>query len=95
MAKRVTQEDIILMNEIYCRVKTYAATARECGFSPSTVSKYIIKDYTPQSDRPKEKIIIELPNINDVKIIGTWAENTILSEEEWAELRELQKEVII
>ena len=42
MANKVTQENIIEMNEIYLKVGTYAETARRTGFSASTVKKYII-----------------------------------------------------
>ena len=34
---RVTDEDKILINQIYLEVGTYAETARRTGFSPSTV----------------------------------------------------------
>ena len=36
MAK-VTNEDIVRFNELYAKLKTYAAVARETGFSASTV----------------------------------------------------------
>ena len=42
MARKVTEEDKILINELYIKLKTYAAVARETGFSPTTVKKYII-----------------------------------------------------
>ena len=44
MAKRVTQEDIIKINELYLKLKNKSAVARETGFSLSTISKYIIAD---------------------------------------------------
>lgn len=47
MANKVTQEDIKRFNEIYYSVKTYAEVARQTGFSPSTVKKYIDKNWTP------------------------------------------------
>ena len=43
MARKVTEEDKILMNELYLKLKTYAAVARETGFSPTTVKRYIIQ----------------------------------------------------
>ncbi len=42
MARKVTNEDIIRMNEIYAQCGTYAEVARQTGWSASTVRKYII-----------------------------------------------------
>ena len=38
-ARRVTDEDIKKMNELYLEIGTYAGVAREVGFSGSTVKK--------------------------------------------------------
>lgn len=43
MAKRITQEDIALINKVYRELGTYAATARETGKSAATVAKYVVK----------------------------------------------------
>ena len=45
MANKVTQQDIIKFNELYLQHKTYAAVARETGFSATTVKKYIIQNF--------------------------------------------------
>jgi DNA invertase Pin-like site-specific DNA recombinase len=50
MATKVTEQDKIQINELYLELKTYAAVARETGFSPSTVKKYIIPNYISQND---------------------------------------------
>lgn len=47
MANRVTNEDILIFNEIYYKTKNYAQVARETGFSASTVRKYIDKNWQP------------------------------------------------
>lgn len=47
MASKVTNEDILRINEIYYKTHTYAETARQTGFAASTVKKYIIKDWKP------------------------------------------------
>ena len=47
MANKVTNEDILRMNEAYYKYKTYAETARQTGFSASTVKKYIIPNWAP------------------------------------------------
>ena len=46
MANKVTQQDIIKFNELYLQYKTYAAVARETGFSATTVKKYIIDNFS-------------------------------------------------
>lgn len=98
MAKRVTQEDIIQMNELYLTLKTYAAVARETGFSSSTVSKYIQKDYVPQ-----EKIEIKrydgtkmpTPDFAIFKGIENLGEVCVLTEDEKAGIKELWEEMAI
>ena len=47
MASKVTNEDILRINEIYYKTKVYAETARQTGFSASTVKKYIIPGWEP------------------------------------------------
>ena len=42
--RKVSKEDIIQMNELYQKLGSYAAVAREIGFSASTVSKYVDKN---------------------------------------------------
>lgn len=41
MAKKITPSDVSKMLELYEKFGTYAAVAKETGFSSSTVSKYI------------------------------------------------------
>ena len=47
MANKVTNEDILRINELYYKHKTYAEVARQTGFSASTVKKYVDKNWTP------------------------------------------------
>ena len=47
MANRVTSEDILRINEVYYKTKVYAETARQTGFSASTVKKYVIPGWQP------------------------------------------------
>jgi len=51
VANKVTQEEIELINELYCEFKVKARVAEAVGRSVSTVSKYIIPDYVPKSQR--------------------------------------------
>jgi hypothetical protein len=47
MASKVTNEDILRINEIYYKTKVYAETARQTGFSASTLKKYVIPGWQP------------------------------------------------
>ena len=45
MARKVTTDDIKQFNELYYKYKSYAEVARITGWSSSTVSKYVDKNY--------------------------------------------------
>lgn len=47
MAKRVTPEEIVLMNQLYAKYGNFAAVGREIGRSGSTVKKYVKLEGTP------------------------------------------------
>ena len=47
MANKVTNEDVLRINELYYKHKTYAEVARQTGFSASTVKKYVIPGWAP------------------------------------------------
>lgn len=100
MANRVTQENIIEMNEIYLKVGTYAETARRTGFSASTVKKYIIPNYIS-----KEAIVItnsfsldQVPIFDKEKFINlNFSDDNLyrMSDEEKEEIKELWKEMLV
>jgi hypothetical protein len=98
MATKVTNEDILRINELYYKHKTYAEVARQTGFSASTVKKYVIKDWAPIN---KENISqFDLSNLVDFeKIAPTFhnkenlGEMCVLTECEQQEIRELWKEL--
>ena len=90
MANRVTQQDIIKINELYLQHKTYAAVARETGFSATTVKKYIIQNFAAVpttkfegSTELKTSIFKEYP----------WDNLIDLSDKEKEEMEILRKEV--
>lgn len=97
MANKVTDEEIELINELYLELGVKARVAEAVGRSASTVSRYIIPGYVSKKDR------VEAPPFDESKITGpkkycNWNEffqNCILTDEEWAEMREIQKEVMI
>ena len=94
MAKRVTQEDIININELYLKLKTKAAVARETGFSVSTVSKYIITDYKSVAAIEKKKFTGELPEFDEmIFMIDDWTPLLEISDAEMDEICELWGEL--
>jgi hypothetical protein len=96
MARKVTEEDKILINELYIKLKTYAAVARETGFSPTTVKKYIITNYIPKEQIQQNVFNIEIPAINkEMFDIENFGELCILSKEEKIEVEELWKELLL
>ena len=96
MAKRVTNEDILLMNKIYAETKTYAETARQTGFSASTVKKYINPNFdatAASAVAQKEFVFGDFLPFPQTGI--AWRELMLLSEEEIEEICILRKEVVI
>ena len=100
MAKRVTNEDILVFNEIYYKTKNYAQVARETGFSASTVRKYIDKNWEPvQSENIIHFDIAQLPDFSEaVKIfrgINNYGNLCVLTELEQKEVEELWRELAV
>lgn len=96
MARKVTEEDKILMNELYLKLKTYAAVARETGFSPTTVKRYIIQNYVPKDSIQKNKFDLEIPSIDyDLFKVEDFGLLCVLSKEEKNEIEELWKEMLL
>ena len=98
---KITDEIKIQINELYLELGVKKRVAEIIGCSPSTVSKYIIEGYVSQKDREP------VPEFDELKITGpaallerinSWqefADACMLTDEEWAEMREIQKEVMI
>ena len=80
----VTNEDIKTMNRLYLELKTYAAVARQTGFSPSTVKKYIISDYKPIEEKTIKRFEEPLPEFN----------STMFRSDDWGDLCVLSDDVI-
>ena len=95
MAKRVTLDDIEKINILYLKCGTYAEVARQTGFSPTTVKKYIQKDFKPREAIKINKYTGEIPeiNYNMFSNIGNWGELCVLSNDEKDEVRELWEEL--
>lgn len=92
--KRVTQDDIIAMNEAYLACGTYSGAAKATGWSASTVKKYIIDGY--KSEQKVEAINIELPPIEEIADrLPPWYDVTCLTPEEEKEIKQLWGEMLV
>lgn len=100
MANKVTNEDILRINEIYYKTKVYAETARQTGFSAGTVKKYVIPGW-----QPVEKVNIVRFNVDSIpdivkvektfRNVENYGDLCVLSEKEEKEIQELWKELSI
>ena len=92
--KRVTQDDIIAMNEAYLACGTYSGAAKATGWSASTVKKYIVDGY--KSEQKVEALNIELPPIKEIADrLPPWYDITCLTPEEEKEIKQLWGEMLI
>lgn len=90
MAKKVTQEDIEQMNELYLELHTYAAVSRAVGFSAGTVKRYIIPNYQSK-DSLQVTAAKSIPKLNEYKINF----DIRLSKEEQIEIEKLWEEILV
>lgn len=102
MASKITQEQIIELNELYLKIGTYTGVSRAMGGSPSptTVKKYIIPNYQPAQNKPKKTFSRdELPPFEDVLKMFRGLENygdlCVLSQKEEIEIEELWEEMTL
>ena len=100
MANKVTNEDILRINEIYYKTKVYAEVARQTGFSASTVKKYVIPNWAPVAT--ENVIVFDITQIPDyqeaVKIfqgINNYGSLCTLTDHEKEEIKELWKELAL
>lgn len=98
MAKKVGVEDIQQINELYYKYKTYAEVARQTGFAPSTVKKYVDPNWQPLNEIEVVKFTKDdLPDFTtDIfRGVKNFGDLCVLSEEERKEIEELWKELSI
>ena len=91
--KRVTQEDIILINEAYLACGTLSGAAKATGWSLSTIKKYLIPNF--KSEQKVEAANIELPPISKVLEQLQGDNLTCLRPDEEKELKQLWAEMIV
>ena len=97
-ARKIGAEEIKEINELYLKLQTYAAVGRALGISPTTVKKYIIKDYTSESNIKITKFNGIIKDIQDISIPSSseaWDLWLSLTDEEEADLEILKKEILI
>lgn len=100
MANKVTNEDILRINELYYKYKVYAQVARETGFAPSTVKKYVIPNWQPViSENIVHFDIQTLPDYKDALKLFYGIENygvlCTLSNLEKDEIKKLWEELAV
>lgn len=96
MAKKVTPADIAQFNKLYYELKTFAAVAKETGFSASTVSKYVDKTWTPVDESKKKTFTAKnVPPFNTLRFRGlrNFGELCVYSTDEKAAIEELWQEI--
>jgi len=100
MASKVTNEDILRINELYYKHKTYAEVARQTGFAASTVKKYVIPGWEPaKNDNIIRFDLVNLPNFFKVtplfRDVKNYGDLCVLSKEEKEEMKTLWEELAI
>lgn len=100
MATKITNEDILRINELYYKHKTYAEVARQTGFAASTVKKYVQKDWKPVE---KKNIIVfdiaQLPDFTKAaelfRGISNYGNLCVLTDYEKEEMKKLWEELSV
>jgi hypothetical protein len=100
MASKITNEDILRINELYYKHKTYAEVARQTGFSAGTVKKYVKPGWQPVViENIKKFDPSTIPDFQKVVEIFRGIENygdlCVLTEREQEEIKELWGELAI
>lgn len=97
----VTAEMIKQINELYLTIGTYAGVSRAMGGTPSptTVKKYVVKDFVPTEEvEAKKKVFNE--EIKPISLLlfsirKNWGDVCKLSADEEEEIKELWEEMSI
>ena len=100
MASKVTNEDILRINELYYKHKTYAEVARQTGFAASTVKKYVDKNWEPvKTENIIRFDLVNLPNFSEATEIFRGMENygdlCVQSDNEKEQMKSLWEELAV
>lgn len=96
--KKVTKDDILQINSLYFRYKTYAEVARQTGFSASTVRKYVDVNWKPVENESIIKFDMnDLPEFDTTcfKGVKNYGDLCVLTEREQNGMKELWKELAV
>lgn len=97
MARRVTTDDIRQINEIYYKCKNYSETARQTGWSASTVKNYIDPNFSPVDVSTIRRFDMEkdMPEFSTAIFEGVdnFGDLCVLSDDERVGIVELWKEL--
>lgn len=103
MARKIDEDTIIRINELYLEIGVKSRVAQMVGVSPSTVSKYIIPNFVPPQCEPEKPVEFtkEIPGAaalietlrNSENTTESFCKACILTNEEWIAMEEIQKGV--
>lgn len=99
MARKVTQEDIQYMNDLYYLHRSYTEVAKQSGWSAATVRKYVVKDYVPLDAKTQVHFDPDkdLPPFDSVLTrfaqVDNFGDLCVLSDDEKKEIEDLWKEL--
>ena len=108
MGKRITDEKIIEINEVYLQCGVKSQTAKICGVSPASVTKYLIPNYVSQKDKVEVTFDKTIPGVNsfieqikntmsnlNCSAAAALCEVCKVTNQEWEEVKIMQKEIMI
>ena len=109
MARRISEETIIQINEVYLECGVKSKTAQIVGVSPSTVTKYLIPNYQSQRSAaapvpfegelagvdPFISSIISIVDSQNLSPVAAFCKACELTDDEYKEMKEIQKGVMI
>ena len=90
---KITNDIIIKINELYLELGVKTKVAKAIGCSPSTVTKYLIKDFVPVKNiRTIETKVIVLPPKTTIDWDNISCE---LTEQEILDLENIKQEIVL
>lgn len=95
---RVTKDDVIKINELYLKYRTYAEVSRQTGFAPTTVKKYVDPHFSlvQEADVKRFDKALSLSSVEYEKFRKPdWSEFCSLTNEEEVEIKKFWKELNI
>lgn len=99
MGKKITEEDIKIINEAYLLCGTYSGAAKAAGCSPSTAKKYIIEGYKSSGvvgTIPSTPVVIEPAAIDEaLEYLLNHSNLSCLTEQEKKDMKQIWKGMLL